>query len=393
MFGLLVLAIFAADPAPTGQKDTVVVTAQSLSSTERNLADCLARKCTPREDIDASLAHGENLFIAGEYAEARRVLRKSRSRNMRFAATLPVEVADLNRAYGRISAFDGYSDNSRLAQIESLEALKAGLDRDDARVLLQRLMIADEYLRAGRLTAADDVFSTVEKQAVAAGLPRVQGLTMLKQAGVYATIANVLPEYRATARHRLNRLMKTTDPELAPFRDAANTLQAQIAGERKDEKALNAIIAAMDRSNDTAPRLVYAPVIDLQRDAPSLSSVVIQRGDDQPQFIDVNFEIDRDGRVQDVDIVRKTDTVEGYWPELVREAVAGRRYVPIGPKVKPSQLLRTERFSLVFNVATLTGSRMPSRSPRGRIISLDLTADSKPADANPVTPPVSDPAD
>ena len=392
MFGLLVLALVSAPPVPRDEKNVVIVTARSLSSTERDLADCLARKCPPREDIDASLAHGENLFVAGDYAAARRVLRKSRDRNARHAAALPVEVADLNRAYGRMAAFDGYSDNARLAQIESLDALKAGLDRNDARVLLQRLMIADEYLRAGRLSSADDVFSTVEKQAVAAGLTRVQGLTMLRQAAVYATIARVLPEYRSTARYRMKRLVNTTDPALAPFREAANILQAQDAGERNDEKALDAIIAAMDVSNDTAPRLVYAPAIDLQQDTRSQSTVVTQRGDDQPQFIDVSFEIDRDGRVKDIDIVRKTDTVEGRWPELVRKAVAGRRYLPIGPKVEPAMLLRTERFSMVFNVATLTGSQIPSRSPNGRVISLDLTVEPKSAGTGQQASQASDPA-
>src|SRR5687768_17818135 len=42
-----------------GSGQTIVVTGTSLSQTERNLRDCLARNCPPDQDIAATLAHAE----------------------------------------------------------------------------------------------------------------------------------------------------------------------------------------------------------------------------------------------------------------------------------------------------------------------------------------------
>lgn len=110
----LALLLQAAPAAAAPPKD-VVVTGQRLETTANALAECLARHCPPKEDIDASLAHGENLFLAGEYAQARHVLGKARARNLRYAATYPVEVGDLARAYGCLSTSTGSltSDESR----------------------------------------------------------------------------------------------------------------------------------------------------------------------------------------------------------------------------------------------------------------------------------------
>lgn len=375
MFEAVVMLLAIGQPLQQSDGETVIVTARSLKSTESDLAECLARKCPPREDIELSLAHGENLFVAGDYAESRRVLAKSRERNRRHAETLPVEVGDLNRAYGRIAGFDGHAATARLAQIESLDALKAGLDRNDARVLAQQLMIADEYLKAGRLAAADDVFSTVKKRAIEAGLPQIRVQAMLRQAVAYAAMASVRADFRSAARHLLKQLQDTTDPALAPYREAGTLLEARVAAERGDEKALGAAIATMNLSQQTRPVLIYAPAIDLPPRGERNSTVSVKRGEGKPEWIDVGFDIDPAGKVKNVEILRKTDTVWGYWPDRVLKAISERRYAPVGPNVDRTLLQRTERFSMVYNLEMLNGSRIMSRSPDGQIISLDLTGE------------------
>src|SRR5687768_8888658 len=90
-----------------GSGQTIIVTGTSLSQSERNLRDCLARNCPPDEDIEATLGHAENLFVAGDYETARRVARSSLDRNNGHADRFPVPVSDLYRASSRISAHLG----------------------------------------------------------------------------------------------------------------------------------------------------------------------------------------------------------------------------------------------------------------------------------------------
>ena len=74
---LISLALAGAAPPPQAESDQtggpIVVTGIPLRQTERALRACIARKCPPKEDIDATLAHAENLFVAGKYQDARRV--------------------------------------------------------------------------------------------------------------------------------------------------------------------------------------------------------------------------------------------------------------------------------------------------------------------------------
>ncbi len=62
-----------ASPRPASAEQEIVVTGVSLESSERALRECLARKCPPKEDIAASLADAENLFVGGKYDDAFRV--------------------------------------------------------------------------------------------------------------------------------------------------------------------------------------------------------------------------------------------------------------------------------------------------------------------------------
>jgi hypothetical protein len=75
---MLAAPAFAQDSQDnSGSGQTIVVTGTSLAQTERNLRECLARRCPPDEDIAATLAHAENQFVAGDYAAARRTTKAS----------------------------------------------------------------------------------------------------------------------------------------------------------------------------------------------------------------------------------------------------------------------------------------------------------------------------
>lgn len=377
MIGWIGLAalIMTSQSEPPPEDKVIVVTARSLPQTERALTECLARGCPPKEDIDASLAHGENLFLSGDYAGARHILSRSRDRNMRHAKDFPVDVADLARALGRVSNFTGHVDSAQLAQIESLDALKSGLDPSDARVLTQRMMIADELIRQNRLVGGEEIYRKIEKQAIAAKLPRVLGAVMLRRAVVYSALASVDSRYRQEAKQRIARLERTTDPALADFRDAVGVLRVRIAALEGKADALDAAVAALGPRRYARPTLVYSPPIEIDQRSRGNSKTVVNIGDDRPQWIDMTFEIGADGRTDRIEILRRSDTVRGNWPDRVRAALAERRYAPISENVPPQLLHRIERFSLVYNLTTNTGSRIRTRTSQGRIVSLDLTQD------------------
>jgi len=354
----------------------VVITGKPLAQTENELKACLARACPPREDIDASLAHAENQFIAGEYHAARTTLAASRGRNARHAAQYPVEVSDLNRAYGRLTDLDGYRNLSRLLQVESLDALKAGLDKGDSRVLMQRLMVGDEYARAGRIVAAVDTYRKVAKQADASGLLQVRGYAMFREAALYGVVSELLPAYRSTAENAIERIEKTTQPELKPFREAAGMLRASLASRHGDKQAVDKAVASIGTKVEK-PVLIYAPTVHIDQSAvyPTGVGLATLALDTGPQWIDVRFRIAADGTVHDVETLRQSDTVNGIWPGKVHEALAGRRYAPLNLAPGSDGLERIERFTMVFDAHTPTGSRLRSRKLNGRLASTDLTPD------------------
>ncbi|HVJ02496.1 MAG TPA: hypothetical protein VM662_09955 [Sphingomonas sp.] len=373
---LLLPALLLALPVSAQDQDekstTIVVTGVSPADSEARLAACLARNCPPREDIEASLAHAENQFIAGDYAGARRTLGKSRNRNDRYARVLPVEVSDLNRAYGRLSNFDGRPDQSRLLQIEALEALKAGLDDKDSRVLMQRLMVGDEFARAGRLRAAEDIYRTVAKQARKAGQLHVVGQAMLRDAVVFGAMASVRSDYRSTARRKIADIERTAEPELAGFRHAARLLRASLAAYENDPEALEKAIAAVPPQKSGKPVLIYAPPIRIEKITAG-GGQILPASEGGPEWIDVRFRIAADGRVHDAGVLRDSGNIARDWPKLVLESVSRRRYAPLLTQGEGAN--RVERFSYVHDLMLETGSRIVRRASDGRLTSLDLTDD------------------
>lgn len=375
---LLLLSTTLAAPAlaqvDPGTTQTVIITGTPLHESEKALADCLARKCSPKEDIKASLAHAENQFISGAYEAGHHTLRAASKRNKRFAATLPVEVSDLLRAEGRMANLDGRVDLGRFAQIESLEALQAGLKDEDSRVLMQRLMIGDEFAREGRLQAAERVYGKVAKQARAAGLWRVAGYAMLHDAVVHGAVASVIPEYRYTANRKIKDIEKSKEPQLAEHRAAAKLLRAQLAAYANDSAALEKAIVAIPPQSSEKPILVFAPPV-VSHQTEIQAAMVTSGASGAPEWMDVRFRIGADGVVRHVETIRGSENLSDWWMEQVAKAVSKRRYAPLALPASSEGVTRVERFSYIYDEAYRTGSRIAGRTSIGRTTSLDITAD------------------
>lgn len=365
------------DPAPNLAGDkTIVVVAPRTSNTAKALADCIARACSPKDEIDASLAHAESQFLAGDYVASRRTLSKARKRNGGYAKALPVDVSDLVRASGRLASLNGQVDTARIMSIDTLDILKDGFGAKDERVLMQRLLVGDAMVRDLRFDAARGIFNRVAREAAATGQKTVEGHALLRIAAVYAALASVERGYAPRARSAIARITRTDDPALAPFREVAATLEQRFASGPEALAAAKAEVASLpQRTRSTVATLVYAPPIDLPKARQNQSTIVTLTGDNEPQWIDVAFRIDAEGLVRDVDVVRQSDNAGGKWLDLVEQSITGRVYRPLALAQGAPGLARVERYSLVYDVASGKDTRMRIRSNRPRIEVTDLTND------------------
>lgn len=383
---ILLSALAAATPVLAQEQDradgpAIVVTGNPLSETAKRLEACLARRCPPNEDMVASIAHAENQFLAGDYRASRETLRRAHDRNARYAREYPLEVSDLERAFGRLTNMNGFPERGRILQIDALDTLKDGLGSTDARVLMQRLMTGDEYAQQGRVDAANGVYEGVEKRARKAGLMAVVGQAMLRQASMYSTASIKNQSLRSIAWKKIERLERSSEPELAGFRTAASVLRARFAAVTGDETEMERVISQLSGKGGEQPVLVYAP--PLVRNAgetgtirKNIAGTSRKSIESEPEWVDIRYRIDARGKVQDIETVRQSRDLSGNWANQVRAALAQRRYLPPDLKRAPEGLIRIERFTYVFDIGSKsTGSRIPARALMGRVTSLDLTVD------------------
>lgn len=378
---VLLLALVAAPPALAQEKaqeqdsaPAIVVTGTPLATTQKRLADCLAQNCPPVEDIAASLAHAENQLLSGDYNGSRGTLAASHNRNARYAKQYPTEVSDLDRAYGRLTDMTGYPDRSRIIQIGSLDTLKEGFESGDARILIQRIMVADEFVKVGRLPAARDLYRKVEKEARAKGEIVVAGMVMQREASLYTALATVDPGYNGLASAKIARLERAREPQLVSLKVSAAILRARLARTKDRGKAIDeAIDRIADKSPAATPVLVYA---EPPFETPPATGVARREPSDQPEWIDVSFRIDAKGRVSDVQQLRNSPRISNNWTKDVLASVATRRYLPLALKPGTDGVDRVERFTYAFDVAeSTTGTHLANRGSAGRLTSLDITAE------------------
>ena len=367
----LLLSTALAQSAPAEQKpasgdDTIVVTAKRLHDAQAALAECLARHCPPKEEIEASLSYAEQQFLDGDYEKSRRTLLDARHRNAKYAGTLPVEVADLMRANGTLARMNGYTDAARIDAIDSLDALKSGLETGDARILMQRLAVGDQFAREGNLSGALGFYDAVSGQALRSGLVQVEGHALLRKAVLLVAVANVRPGEKGEARRAIRELASLKGDDLASFRAAAQTLTQTLAdwhgSGREAIKAAAAGTLATSATQD--PVLLYWKRIDIpqMKGGVSLESVT--------QWANITFLITPDGSVRDIEAVDRSPGFDDHWVDAVRKSLASRVYRPVAAK---GGVRRIERYSLVHDLIPAKWSRSRARALTPRIEVTDIT--------------------
>ncbi|MFN3388056.1 MAG: hypothetical protein ACK40O_03935 [Allosphingosinicella sp.] len=365
---LIAPAAASAQQQPAEPGETIIVTGTTLEESERALRECLARKCPPKEDIDATLAHAENLFVAGDYKEARRVARRSIGRNGRHAKALPIDVSDLYRAHSRISAHLGEKEDYVRSTYATRRTLERGLPADDPRVLGADFEVAGMYAATHELDRARQVYRDIEEEANELGRPDLAGLARVRAAWLSEIGGN-----RPYARHKLREIAEDPDPAARVARLTARVLLARLDRQEGKRDSSDTLVEELRGVGGSRPVLLHAPRIDLgSRPMNEGGSVTRRMAMDNfdDRWIDVGFWITPEGRVTDLEVLRESGPT--HWAKPVLRSIEGRTYAPLDD---PQGSYRVERYTYTSLWTTLTGTRMRVRSPDARIEYLDLTAE------------------
>lgn len=372
------MAAFAAFPAgaqDAGSGDqTIVVTGRSLDESGRALAECLARNCPPNEDIDATLAHAENLFVAGDYKAARQATLAAIARNRRHAAAYPVAVADLYRANGRIAAHLGEGRSYESSTNAVARALRAGVPEADLRVIGAELEKAAMYASLGRIERARQIYARMQSKAHRLGRDDIAANIRLRSAWLHQ-----LENEEVFARAELKEIAADQTPAAKTARAAAQVLLAQLDRERGRKVATGALAGQLRELSGNRPVLLFSPRVNtptnaaaMGREGSGLRRMPMQQF--EKQWVDIGFRIGPEGRVGDVELLRSEGSTD--WAKPLLQAIEGRLYSPVHGS---EGHYRVERYSLTsLWDYTATGTHRRQRSPQARIEMLDLTAEPEP---------------
>lgn len=402
---LAVLLAASAPSAQTGNSDILVV-GHKIADLRRSLQECLARRCPPNEDIDASLALAETQLLDGKYHDARKTLLGALSRNKREADAYPIPVSDLYRANGKVAASLGFDNDYYNSTWAIYRTLKHGLPSEKDRQYSAMMEVAEMMYRTRGHTTARYYYERLIDQAKRDGRPDIAALAELRE------VIRHLPPYMQEGE--INRILAKTDPKLkVPIIEGKLAL-ARMAYASKNPAKGDAIVRDLAYLNIKQPILIYAPPYTLHMQDDQNTSVASQdplvpetntghgrlAGNDQvsgpapfhgggvgpgvgqasigmarvslnteDMWADVAFRIMPDGTVSNVQVVRKRGDIG--WAAPLLNSIKGRRYTPVA--VDNPAGFRRERYTYTSGVETGAATRQVLHSPNARVEYMDLS--------------------
>ena len=391
----LALATMSVQTPPPAPPSNIVVTGRRIPDYRAALEACLARNCPPNEDIDATMALAEALFVEGNYHDARRAILRSLGRNHDEARNYPEPVSDLYRANARVARHLGLDRQARFSTVEILEALQEGIPVEDHRHFTARFEIAQELLAFGRFRQANRMLQNLAEQARAAGRDDVVAMAELRQ----MWINRILTPRGSPPSRALLELARSPDRRRSI---GAKMLLVRIYADNGDTGDANRLIAELGQTAGRRQLLFNPPYEMLQSEdvvggarrveavqaggsgigQPLLTANIGDRlvGNFDDKWIDVGFWIRPDGRVEALEIVRRRGRAS--WAEPLLRSIRGRRYAAS----TGTNTYRLERYTYTSGYNEFsTGTRTATRSPRARVEYFDLSATAVPADPPPST--------
>ena len=390
LLGGLLLALSAAAQPPAAAQSSepppIVVTAIDIADYRARLAECLARHCPVNEDVDATLALAEALFLQADYHGARTTILQSLHRNQGQAAHYPEPVSDLFRADSRVERHLGNDPNAQYATRNILSALRRGIPTEDYRHFTARLEIADSELAFGHYVSAREALRELARIAHAAGREDVVAMTDLRLLWV-----DYLEAPHGLAENRLAALAARTDPTDLSRSIGAKLMLARIYRERGETARSDALLAGIGSGSERR-QLLYSPPYELDAHEVMLERGVHDLADAfvtitarlpdnfEDKWIDVGFWIQPDGSIANLEIVRQG--AASSWSRPLLDSIRGRRY-----STSRQPTYRLERYTYTAGYEQRTGSHLLQRSPRARIEYLDLTNGEAPSAPPPAAAP------
>src|SRR5688572_29585540 len=181
---LFLVALSAAQTA--GQTETkvdpIVVTGRRIDDASADLKACLAKRCKPDEDIDATLRLAETQLMAGKYRDARTTLLAALGRNKDEAKTYPIPVSDLYRANGKVAAHLGFDKDYYTSTWAIYRTLKHGLPSEDHRKFTALMEVAEMMFRTRGHERARHYYDRVSDEAKRVGRNDIAALAQLRSA-------------------------------------------------------------------------------------------------------------------------------------------------------------------------------------------------------------------
>ncbi len=368
--------------------DVITVIGPNLNETLAVLQNCIDNRCQPDIDIDATLAHAENLFIEGEYKSAEDVIKASIKRNRKFASQYPLAVSDLYRSGSRIMEHLGRIDASNFNIIKASATIKKNLSSERA-ILAADLEIAGSRLKSGAFGAAKRRYKRVHRKATELGFEDLAGVAKIRELHLRASRALSFGS---------SSLIKKAQQEIFDYIDEVNdpedkySAAAKLIFLRLDSVVNDTIISEHDIgsfarifADPKKPILLSSDPIssDLLIESGSLSvnnrnlistlASTYNPREFENRWADIGFIVNENGRVENIEALRIKG--DDSWIEAIITHINSRIYSPrIDPDNKqPIQQYVIERFTYTLGYDDNSKSRVRTLAGRPIIRMLDLT--------------------
>lgn len=365
------------------QADEIVVTGKSLRQTAADLEACIKAKCPPDKDVAATLAHAENQFVSGDYKGSRTTLKQSLGRNRKHGGNYPVPVSDLLRANSKIAEQVGEPKDFQLSTLDMRDTLRAAFGPDHPRSLSAQIAVGDSRVKLGFADDGDRIYRDVETRAIGAKQYGLATLARLRQALVMRMRYEAQPD--ASLRRKLDEQLDQISlhplPGAEDFALAAEVMRARLDRSAGNEAATAALIRRFAETRGVnRPMLLHSePLsrIDFTKDPQSDSMAKSESwhnfsSNSQGSWADIGFWIGPDGRVTDIEVLRKRGS--STWLKPVQANIAARVYAPLKRDDTAPGFYMIERYTLTARIADdVTGTHLRMREAVPRVEMIDLT--------------------
>ena len=373
----LTILLQAASPAGADMRDdgTITVTAQRVSDLAADVAACADAPCPTRRDVAASVVYASALFDEGKYGDAKAVLGAAVSRTKGAAAAEPLAVSILYNAQANLMQHEGDQAIAETATRQSYVVLRDNLGPDALPTLSAGYRLANWLMRRGYLVESETLFTTIA-EAAAAG----DHLTLADASNLQRGRMLVL-RLHAPAGYALLEEVAARPPGPdgnAEMQRAALATAVRLAtdrGEKARAEGYAERLAALGPGEE--PQLVSSKPWPLPQSG--FPWPLPQRGLDNLgtaglsgrvlRWVDIGYWIRPDGSVEDIEVLRGSQT--RGWEKPVLGVIASRRYAPTRD---PVGQYRVERYTLTADYFDPSGSLIRRRGLNPRYEMQPLTA-------------------